>query len=51
MWQLYNLSKIVQSVMILNIANTIKYIFYFFNAIIGYITWNDDKEKNNPVSH
>ncbi len=51
MWQLYNLSKIIQSVMILNIANTIKYIFYFFNAIIGYITWNDDKEKNNPVSH
>ena len=50
MWQLYNLSKIVQSVMILNIANTIKYIFYFFNAIIGYITWNDDKEKNIKVS-
>lgn len=45
MWQLYNLSKIVQSVLILNIANTIKYIFYFFNAIIGYITWNDDKKK------
>ncbi len=50
MWQLYNLSKIVQSVMILNIANTIKYIFYFFNAIIGYITWNDDKEHNPIVS-
>ena len=50
MWQLYNLSKIVQSVLILNIANTIKYIFYFFNAIIGYITWNDDKEKNTIIS-
>lgn len=50
MWQLYNLSKIVQSVMILNIANTIKYVFYFFNAIIGYITWNDDKEKNVIIS-
>ena len=49
MWQLYNLSKIVQSVMILNIANTIKYVFYFFNAIIGYITWNDDKE-HNPIA-
>lgn len=46
MWQLYNLSKIVQSVMILNIANTIKYVFYLFNAILGYITWKDDKKKN-----
>ncbi|WP_353082785.1 nicotinamide mononucleotide transporter family protein [Flavobacterium sp.] len=50
MWQLYNLSKIVQSVLILNIANTIKYIFYFFNAIIGYITWNDDKKRNIIIS-
>ncbi len=50
MWQLYNLSKIVQSVIILNIANTIKYIFYFFNAIIGYITWNDDKKRNIIIS-
>ncbi len=47
MWQLYNLSKIVQSVMILNIANTIKYVFYLFNAILGYITWNDDKKKGS----
>lgn len=45
MWQLYNLSKIVQSVMIMNIANTIKYIFYLFNAILGYITWRDDKKR------
>jgi hypothetical protein len=50
MWQLYNLSKIVQSILILNIANTIKYIFYFFNAFIGYITWNDDKKKNIIIS-
>ncbi|MBC7847426.1 MAG: nicotinamide mononucleotide transporter [Flavobacterium sp.] len=45
MWQLYNLSKIVQSVMILNIANTIKYVFYLFNAVLGFITWKDDKKK------
>lgn len=50
MWQLYNLSKILQSILILNIANTIKYIFYFFNAFIGYITWNDDKKKNIIIS-
>lgn len=45
MWQLYNIAKLVQSVMMLNIANTIKYVFYLFNAIIGYITWSDDKKK------
>ena len=28
-----------------NIANTAKYVFYLFNAIIGYVTWNDDKKK------
>lgn len=49
MWQFYNLTKIVQNLMLLNIANTAKYTFYFFNAIIGYITWNDDKKKENVV--
>lgn len=48
MWQLYNLTKIVQNLLLLNIANTAKYTFYFFNAIIGYITWNDDR-KNSDV--
>lgn len=47
MWQLYNLTKIIQNIMLVNIANTAKYTFYFFNAIIGYITWNDDKKKSN----
>lgn len=45
MWQIYNLTKMVQNILQMNIANTAKYIFYFFNAIIGYITWNDDKKK------
>jgi len=45
MWQIYNMTKIFQNIMLLNIANTAKYTFYFFNAIIGYITWNDDKKK------
>jgi nicotinamide riboside transporter PnuC len=45
MWQLYNLTKIIQNVLLLNIANTAKYVFCFFNAILGYITWNDDKKK------
>lgn len=45
MWQLYNFTKAIQNLMLMNIANTAKYVFYFFNAILGYITWNDDKKK------
>jgi general stress protein CsbA len=45
MWQFYNLTKIVQNLLLMNIANVAKYGFYFFNAIIGYITWNDDRKK------
>ncbi|MBY0487589.1 MAG: nicotinamide mononucleotide transporter family protein [Flavobacteriaceae bacterium] len=45
MWQFYNLTKIIQNLLLMNIANTAKYTFYFFNAIIGYITWNDDKKN------
>jgi len=45
MWQFYNLTKIIQNLMLMNIANVAKYTFYFFNAIIGYITWNDDRKK------
>ena len=45
MWQFYNLTKIIQNLLLMNIANVAKYSFYFFNAIIGYITWNDDKKK------
>ncbi|WP_130733472.1 nicotinamide mononucleotide transporter family protein [Flavobacterium sp. J27] len=44
-WQAYNIFKIIQNIMLLNIANTVKYIFYLFNATIGYITWRDDKAK------
>lgn len=45
MWQFYNLTKIVQNLLLMNIANVAKYTFYFFNAILGYITWNDDRKK------
>jgi len=43
-WQVYNFFKIIQNVMLMNIANTAKYVFYMFNAILGYITWKDDKK-------
>lgn len=45
LWQFYNLTKIIQNVLLMNVANFAKYTFYFFNAIIGYITWNDDKKQ------
>ncbi|WP_395063549.1 nicotinamide mononucleotide transporter family protein [Flavobacterium sp.] len=45
MWQFYNLTKIIQNLLLMNIANVAKYTFYFFNAIIGYITWDDDKKN------
>lgn len=46
-WQIYNLFKIIQNLMLMNIANTTKYIFYLFNATLGYITWRDDRKKQN----
>jgi hypothetical protein len=45
LWQFYNLTKVIQNIMLMNVANVAKYAFYFFNAIIGYITWNDDKKR------
>ncbi|AWM13940.1 nicotinamide mononucleotide transporter family protein [Flavobacterium sp. NRK F10] len=46
-WQVYNLFKIVQNLMLLNIANTTKYVFYLFNATLGYITWRDDRKRQD----
>ena len=43
-WQSYNVFKVIQNAMQGNIANVGKYLFYFINAILGYITWNDDKK-------
>lgn len=44
MWQIYNVFKITQSLLMFNYANVVKYAFYFFNALIGFITWKDDKK-------
>lgn len=45
LWQFYNATKLIQNILQMNIANAAKYVFYLFNAIIGQITWNDDKKK------
>ena len=46
-WQLYNVFKVIQNLMQGNIANVGKYMFYFINAIFGYITWNDDRKNQD----
>ena len=48
-WQLYNVFKIIQNAMQGNIANVGKYLFYFINAILGYITWNDDRKNQKNL--
>lgn len=45
LWQFYNFTKIIQNVFLMNIANIAKYTFYMVNAVLGYITWNDDRKK------
>jgi general stress protein CsbA len=47
LWQFYNLTKLIQNVFLMNIANVAKYSFYMVNAILGYITWNDDRKNNS----
>lgn len=49
LWQIYNVTKLIQNMLQMNWANVMKYSFYFINAILGYITWNDDKktQQNN----
>lgn len=44
-WQLYNLTKFVQNLQLGNIAQLLKYVFYFFNATLGWITWSYVKKK------
>ena len=49
-WQVYNVFKLIQNIVQGNIANIAKYSFYFINAFLGYITWNDDKKiKENKI--
>ncbi|MBL7789673.1 MAG: nicotinamide mononucleotide transporter [Chitinophagales bacterium] len=38
-WQIYNIIKFIQNIQMGNIAQLLKYTFYFFNALLGWITW------------
>jgi len=39
-WILYNFVQLIKNVMIMNIANVVKYIFYLFNSVITLIDWS-----------
>lgn len=39
-WQIYNVIKFVQNIQMGNIAQLLKYLFYFFNALLGWVTWS-----------
>ena len=54
-WQVYNVIKFAQNLQMGNIAQLLKYTFYFFNALLGWITWTyikmlKNKELNTEVS-
>jgi len=54
-WQIYNVIKFIQNLQMGNIAQLLKYIFYFFNALLGWITWTYIKmlknKELNPQAH
>ncbi len=38
-WIFYNSVQLIKNIMIMNIANVVKYIFYLFNAIVTLFDW------------
>jgi nicotinamide mononucleotide transporter PnuC len=46
-WQIYNVFKLRQYVKQGNIAYILKYIFYFFNAVLGWLTWHEVKKESD----
>lgn len=44
-WQIYNGFKFYQNFCLGNIAYMLKYIFYFFNALLGWLNWTDVKNE------
>lgn len=56
-WQIYNVIKFIQNIQMGNIAQLLKYTFYFFNALLGWITWtyiksmSDKQESESKLLH
>ena len=49
-WMCYNLTRLFQSLLTLNIANAIKYIFYIFNAVITFADWRLSRVPSSKAS-
>lgn len=49
-WMCYNLTRLFQSLLTLNIANAIKYIFYIFNSVITFIDWRLSRIPSSGTS-
>lgn len=44
-WMVYNGVKLYQSILLLNIANIFKYIYYIFNATITFMDWHFNRAR------
>lgn len=49
-WMCYNLTRLFQSLLTLNIANAIKYVFYIFNAVITFIDWRLSRAPSSQTA-
>lgn len=49
-WQIYNVIKFIQNIQMGNIAQLLKYTFYFFNALLGWITWSYIKRRKDELA-
>jgi nicotinamide mononucleotide transporter len=45
-WTIYNILQLLKAIILLNIANIAKYIFYLLNAIITFFDWMWNRDKN-----
>jgi hypothetical protein len=46
-YEVYNGLKIYQNILFGNVAYVAKYIFYLFNALLGWIVWHQVRKKES----
>ena len=47
-WAIYNVIQLIKNVMLMNIANVAKYIFYLFNSVITLADWKLNGDYVKP---
>ena len=47
-WAFYNAIQLIKNIMLVNIANVAKYIFYLFNSVITLIDWKYNGDVVEP---